>query len=284
MRCTSNAKSALIASLLAMFVAACGGLDDGDGTLRRGSGMASTSESDVTSDEKNSQSANVGAQDQDSDTPGSTTDTPADAGSMTDPGTDTGTQDPGDDVPEPATKKTLDITWKGQETYYWCGPGSTRIALSARVAASDLPSQTQIANALPTTSNGTDHIGLVVNFLNSKFGIGGTANAYKVRTIGDPASASEEALLKKNLVARIDAGYALVANVVSGWRPPTYPSGTIYHYVAIVGYDEKGDKALIADPAAEGNGGSSAWNGVPRTYWVSTHDLAVWIGGKGYTE
>src|SRR5687768_15137522 len=31
--------------------------------------------------------------------------------------------------PAAPTKKVLDVKWYGQETYYWCGPGSTRMAL-----------------------------------------------------------------------------------------------------------------------------------------------------------
>jgi hypothetical protein len=79
----------------------------------------------------------------------------------------------------------------------------------------------------------------------------------------------------------IDAGYPIVANVVSGWRPPGYPGGTIYHYVAVIGYDQSGDRVLIADPAGDGAAGTS-WSNVPRTYWISTYDLGTWIGGKGY--
>lgn len=284
MRSPSNVTSALAASLLAAFVVACGGMGDDDAALRRGSGISSTSTSDSTSAKKPTDPAPAGTQ-------GPGTSDPVDA-SSTDPSTeqdaggtptDPGTTDP--NAPggtEVATKKVLDIVWKGQETYYWCGPGSTRIALSARISADKLPTQTQIAGALPTTEEGTSHIGLVATYLNAKFALSGS-NAYVTRPIGDPASSSETALLKKDILARIGAGFPLVANVVSGWRPPTYPGGTIYHYVAIVGYDDSGNKVMIADPAAEGHGGSSQWNGVPRTYWVSIGDLATWIGGKGYT-
>lgn len=188
----------------------------------------------------------------------------------------------GSDVAESASplagapaSRVLGYQWQGQQTYYWCGPAATRIALSARMTP---PTQTTLASQLRTTTNGTDHIGLVVNALNHRLGV----NHYSTRVINDPPTAAQEAALKQSLVASISNGYPLVANVVSGWRPSFYPGGTIYHYVAVVGYDQGGDRALIADSGAEGHGGSSAWYNVPRTYWVTTRQLAVWIGGKGY--
>jgi len=51
------------------------------------------------------------------------------------------------------TLKTLNIDFQYQQTGYWCGPAATRIALSARISP---PSQQQLANELPTTTNGTD--------------------------------------------------------------------------------------------------------------------------------
>ena len=47
--------------------------------------------------------------------------------------------------PPPPVTKVLDITWKGQEQYYYCGPASTRMALSARM--SDPPDQDKLARA-----------------------------------------------------------------------------------------------------------------------------------------
>lgn len=171
--------------------------------------------------------------------------------------------------------KSLAISWQGQQTGYWCGPGSTRIALTAKMASP--PSQTTLANYMGTTTNGTDHIGLPKNALNKYL----NTTAYQTRTISDPPTAAQREALKQSLVASVTNGYALVANVVSGWRPPGYPGGTIYHYVAVVGYDQGGERALIADPAGKCAAGSR-WCNVPSTYWVSLSNLATWIGGKGF--
>lgn len=180
----------------------------------------------------------------------------------------------------PPVLKVLNIVWQRQETGYWCGPGSTRMVISTR--EEKLPSQTTLAEELGTTTNGTDHISQMVTLLNARWKLTG-ADAYVARDIYDPPTAAQRALLKADVVKRINAGYGIVVNVISGWRPPGYPtSGTIYHYVAAIGYDQSGDKVLIADPAAEGSA-STAWSQVPRTYWVDIDDLGTWIGGKGYT-
>lgn len=178
--------------------------------------------------------------------------------------------------PSAPTKKTLNLIFERQSTGYWCGPSATRMVISGR--ESSPPSQATLAAQLGTDEDGTDHIGLMVDLLNARWKLSGAA-AYVRRDISDPPTAQQRAQLKKDLVARISAGYGIVANVVSGWRPPTYPPGTWYHYVAVVGYDDNGDKALIADPAS----GGGAFTAVPQTYWISTYDLGTWVSTKGYT-
>ncbi|HEX8951929.1 MAG TPA: C39 family peptidase [Polyangia bacterium] len=187
--------------------------------------------------------------------------------------------------PAPPTKKVLNFVWQGEEQYYMCGPSAARMALSARLA--NLPSQQELGSYMGTTTNGTDYVGLVRGALNHYLNI---ASYTETDLPTDPPSQAQQDALKKDLVASIDAGYALVANVVSGWRPPFYPQGgTIYHYIALVGYDAGGDKVLVADPAATGCGDgpcgnpSSGFYNTPKSYWINTSDLGVWITPKGYT-
>jgi hypothetical protein len=176
--------------------------------------------------------------------------------------------------PVPAGAKTLGYTWQGQERYYYCGPGAVRMALSARISP---PSQTTIGNWMGTDENGTDDTANTVSALNHFLGGGW----YERKPVSDPPTQAQRDLLKYDLVFDVDRGYAIVANVVSGWRPPGYPGGTIYHYVAVVGYADDGNTAIIADPAGAGAGGSS-WGNVPREYAISTYDLGTWIGVKAY--
>jgi hypothetical protein len=191
---------------------------------------------------------------------------------------------PHDLAPPTPSKKVLPFSWEGEQYGYYCGPSATRMALSSRMA--DPPSQSELGSYMGTTTNGTDDISLVRGAMNHYLSV----SSYQVTYMpDDPPTAAQQADLKKSLVGSIDAGYALVVNVVSGWRPPGYPSGTIYHYVAVVGYDSDGDKVLIADPAATGCGDglcgnpSSGFYNVPKSYWIATSDLGVWITPKGYT-
>jgi hypothetical protein len=214
---------------------------------------------------------------------------PKDAGAPKDASApkDAGGTTPSPDLspPPPPTKKVLSFTWQGEELYYYCGPSAARMALSVHQA--NPPSQQTLGGYMGTTSNGTDSISLVKGALDHYLNI----NSYNETDLpNDPPTQGQQDALKKDLVASIDAGYALVANVVSGWRPPFYPqSGTIYHYIALVGYDKSGDLVLVADPAATGCGDgycgspSSSFYNVPKSYWINTSDLGVWITPKGYT-
>jgi hypothetical protein len=182
----------------------------------------------------------------------------------------------GASAPPASSAQVLNVTWQGQQTGYWCGPGSTRMALSTRLGGP--PAQQDLASFMGTTTNGTDDVSLVRDALNHYL----ATSSYQARYIADPPTQAQHDLLGQDVAFDISRGYPLVANVVSGWRPPGYPAGTIYHYVAVVGWDPGNRRVLIADPAGQGAGGSG-WSNVPPTYWISLDDLAVWIGGKGYT-
>jgi peptidase C39-like protein len=200
-------------------------------------------------------------------------------------GHDAGAPPPDLAKPAPPTKKVLDFVWQGEIEYYMCGPSAARMALSTRLKS--LPTQQELGSYMGTTSNGTDYVGLVRGALDHYLNI---SSYTETDLTTDPPSQAQQNALKKDLVASIDAGYGLVANVVSGWRPSFYPQGgTIYHYIALVGYDAGGDKVLVADPAATGcgdgpcNNPSSGFYNTPKSYWINTSDLGVWITPKGYT-
>lgn len=182
---------------------------------------------------------------------------------------------PGERMAPHTTAGTLPFSWQGQQRYYYCGPAATRMALSTRMDSP--PSQDAIADHMGTNENGTDNVGLVRDALNDYLG----TSWFDAKYINDTPTQDQRDLLARDVTYDLDRGYPLVANVVSGWRPPGYPGGWIYHYVAVVGYGDSGNSVLIADPAGEGAGGSG-WEDVPGSYWISTYDLGTWIGGRGY--
>ena len=164
--------------------------------------------------------------------------------------------------------RVLDHQYTVQETGFWCGPGSTQIVLTCR--GIDVPEQ-QLALELGTTTNGTDWIGQITQLLARRTGL-----PYVTREMpNDPPTRAQIDLLWNDIRASIDAGCGLVANIVApaNNHPPGYPNYTIYHYVAIVGYDEK-NGVYVADPARFG--------GIEH-YWLSLEKMASLICPKGYS-
>lgn len=168
------------------------------------------------------------------------------------------------------TVRTLNIDFQYQQTGYWCGPAATRIALSARISP---PSQQQLANELPTTTNGTDWIGQVTRVLNNHLGTGW----YETKEMpNDPPTQAQRDLLWRDVVLDINNNYPIVANIVApaNNHPPGYPNYTIYHYFTVIGYDDSDQTVLIADPAGFAP---------TATYWLTFNQLATLIPPKGYS-
>ncbi|WP_432878118.1 C39 family peptidase [Kribbella sp. CA-245084] len=168
------------------------------------------------------------------------------------------------------TVRTLNIDFQYQQTGYWCGPAATRIALSARISP---PSQQQLANELPTTTNGTDWIGQVTRVLNNHVGTGW----YETKEMpNDPPTQAQRDLLWRDVVLDINNNYPIVANIVApaSNHPPGYPNYTIYHYFTVIGYDDSDQTVLIADPAGFAP---------TATYWLTFNQLATLIPPKGYS-
>jgi hypothetical protein len=184
--------------------------------------------------------------------------------------------------------RVLPYQFQTQATPNWCGPSATRIALTALAAAALLPGQVpdqrelaiRLGAAAPDgtdTGEGTDEIDLIVGALNAFL----RAPRYRVQRVAAPVDGAAGHRIRADLVRNIDAGYPLIANVVSGWRPSGYPRDrTVRHYVAVVGYTGGGRAAVIADPAfgLDGDG----WGLPAATYEVTTDGLAAWTASKGY--
>lgn len=162
----------------------------------------------------------------------------------------------------------LNIDFQYQETGYWCGPAATRIALSARGV---YRTQQQLANELPTTTNGTDWIGQVTRVLS------GYVGWYETKELpNDPPTQAQRDLLWRDVTLDINSGYAIVANIVApaNNHPPGYPNYTIWHYFTAIGYNPDTRDVLIAD---------SAGFAPTATYWLSFNQFATLIPPKGYS-
>lgn len=162
-----------------------------------------------------------------------------------------------------------------QEKYWDCGPASTQVVLNGRGVRVE---ESVLIDRIGTTVNGTDHVGLIVPVLASYLGPGWVARWMP----NDPPSRAQADELWRDITATIDSGYGLVANIVAppsnyprgvkGSRSPAYSGGTVYHYIALMGYDDADGRAVwVADSGF-----------APHGYWVSLDQLASLIPPKGY--
>ena len=165
-----------------------------------------------------------------------------------------------------------------QETGYWCGPASCQVCLNTRGI---YISEQQLANEIGTHSGGTDYIGQIEVVLDNYVP---EAQYATVDQPHDPMSAEHKERLWSNLVRSIDSGYGVVMNWVAppgnypigikGSQSPSYGGGTIFHYVAAMGYDDNPDQRAVwmAD---------SGFN--PFEYWISFDQCCTLIPPKGYS-
>ncbi|MEU0152688.1 C39 family peptidase [Micromonospora fulviviridis] len=183
-------------------------------------------------------------------------------------------------APAPAGPKALPAVAKGkgersagyeyeaQPNFFYCGPASTRIALSAEGKE---VSQDELAAKLGTTENGTDSAIDITRVLNEY-----TGGKYKTTEIRDDVATKEQVeRLRADVKAAVDQGRPVVANILGGALDidgveHSYPG----HYLTVVEYKDDGNTVLIADPASPNE----------PTYWMDVTELANWIAGRGYSS
>lgn len=161
-----------------------------------------------------------------------------------------------------------------QETGWFCGPASTQVVLNS--LGIHVPEQ-QLAREIGTHTGGTDYIGLITPILNRYT----NAGYFDVQMPQDPPTREQVERLWRDIVASIDGGRGVVVNWVAppsnyprgvkGSVSPYYHSGTVYHYVAVMGYDDEVRAVWVADSGFQ-----------PQGYWLSLEQLATLIPPKGY--
>ena len=183
---------------------------------------------------------------------------------------------------QPVVEKTLPYSrqWVAQNTPYYCGPASVQTIVLSKTQK--LVPEATLAAELRTTTNGTDWIGQFPAVLNRY--IKG-ANYRHVEMPNDPPNTAQKNTLWANIVNSVNGGHGVVANIVappSNYPRPSYKSGTklayrggtVYHYVAVMGYatDSRGVKHVwIADSGFS-----------PYGSWITFDQLASLIPPKGY--
>ncbi|TDB70152.1 C39 family peptidase [Micromonospora sp. KC723] len=158
--------------------------------------------------------------------------------------------------------------YQAQPNYFYCGPASTRIALSAE---GKTVSQDELAEKLGTTEAGTDSAIDITRVLNEY-----TGGKYRTTEISDDVASEEQVdRLRTDIKAAVDADRPVVANILGS---AVDVDGTTHsyagHYLTVVEYRDGGNTVKIADPAAPDN----------PEYWMDVAELANWIAGRGYSS
>ncbi|MFF0816645.1 C39 family peptidase [Rhodococcus sp. NPDC003318] len=163
-----------------------------------------------------------------------------------------------------------------QETGYWCGPASTQVVLNSRGILVD---ESVLASEIGTTWNGTDYVGLIERVLDVRVP---DARYTSVDMPNDPPTQEQKDRLWRDIVRSIDAGWGVIANIDAppsnypvavppSTTSPAYSGGEVFHYFAVMGYDDVTRAVWIADSGFP-----------PFGYWMSFDQLATLIPPKGY--
>jgi Putative peptidoglycan binding domain/Peptidase_C39 like family len=164
------------------------------------------------------------------------------------------------------SEKTLQHETNRQDNGYYCGPASTRVALTTRGIYVE---EYVLAGKLGTTTAGTNSSADVVRVLNQYVGA-----IYDDSYLpGETATPAEIDTMRSRIVSSVMGGFGLVVNVVGTGRDVdghayTYSGG---HYVAACGYRYSGDQVLVTDVA------------IGRDYWMTASALAIWCARRGYS-
>jgi len=166
-----------------------------------------------------------------------------------------------------------------QNTPWNCGPASVETAIQA--ATGKWVDENDLADELGTHRGGTDWIGQFPAVLNRHI----PGGQYKhVEMPNDPPTQAQKDRLWDDLTASLDAGHPVIMNIVappSNYPRSVYPStidlnyggGTVYHYVAAMGYAGEGASRRVwwADSGF-----------APFGAWISFDQTAGLIPPKGY--
>lgn len=168
-----------------------------------------------------------------------------------------------------------------QDTYYNCGPASAQTIIRAKTGV--LLHEVDLGVELRTHTGGTDWIGQFPAVLNKHLPGAGYRS---VEMPNDPPNKDQKDALWGHIKNSIDAGYGVVANIVAppnnypravspSTISPEYSGGTVYHYVAVMGYDSKNPDGIRSVWVADSGF-------YPFGYWMSFDQLATLIPPKGY--
>ena len=189
-----------------------------------------------------------------------------------------------DDEPVLPTHKSLkSITQKAQSRTYWCGPATLATLVQADGTTI---SQTTAAKQLKTTRDGTNWYSGAGSYPMEK-ALEHYADddvEYAAANLPYTPSKADKETYKKRLVTDIAVHKQGIAGnaveVTNGPHLNGHPNRTIYHWVAVRGYDDEGQTTRYADPVA---GSGISWQGpVDRYNEIDSDKIVTIFGARGY--
>lgn len=148
-----------------------------------------------------------------------------------------------------STSENLNVPFYSQETSYYCGPATTRQTYRFFLHTDvNLPSQSQIASALGTTTSGTD-TNRIATYLNNAFGLG-----YQVLWYWDNSTLPDLVMNNIGIGAPIIL-HVSISNSNAGRSgiddTSRWPYTTSGHYMNLNGYTNSGRVCNVTDPYAD---------------------------------
>lgn len=182
----------------------------------------------------------------------------------------------------PSHRSVKAIRQQAQQRSYWCGPAT----LASLVQANKVGiSQTTAATRLSTSSNGTDWYRGSGNYPMER-ALDRYSGGFNYTPVNLPytPSKADTAMFKQRLMANVATYQQGIAGnaveVTNGPHLNGHPNRTIYHWVPVRGYDDKGATTRYADSVA---GSAISWAGpVPRYNEISTDKVVAIFGARGY--
>ncbi len=164
-----------------------------------------------------------------------------------------------------------------QDTIYNCGPASTQTII--RASTGTFLTEQEIGGQLGTHTGGTDSIEQFPKVLNRHIPGAG----YVFRHVGSYPQGADKDRIWDDIFNSINAGNGVVVNIVAppsnypkavspSTLSPNYGGGTVYHYIAVMGWREDGQrKVWVADSGFDVTG-----------YFITFDQLVSLMVPKGY--
>jgi len=182
----------------------------------------------------------------------------------------------------PVHRSIKAVKQKAQTRSYWCGPATLQMLAMASGATI---SQSTAASRLKTTSNGTNWYAGSGNYpMERALERYSGGFDYTPQNLAYTPSKKDVQTFRDRLKADVAVQQRGIAGnaveVRNGPHLNGHPNRTIYHWVAVRGYDDDGATTRYADSVA---GSSISWAApVPRYNEIDTAKIVMIFGARGY--